>query len=277
MRYDILPIRTALLWVLLSTVLVSGSAAFAIWAYKWYMQQLSTDKKYLITELIQESNGPYSLPRGYLAELLELSSDLPTFLSAYNLKAAQQKLLGCMHIETASLKKVQPNAICISYTMRTPIGFLPEYSNSLVDADGYMIAFQPFFPPLDLPEIVLGDLLLATAWGSRLSSSALTGALAILESFQQANIPDNIKIRRIDVSKINAPSAGQREAVLILEKSHNSQTQTHFVRLGTDYYSQSLLHYGALQKHLDAEGGFSCPRLIIDLRVPQLAFLSAVL
>lgn len=277
MKYDILPTRTAFLWIFISTLLISGTTGLGIWIYKWHAKQLAGDDKYIITAIHQQTTAAYPLQSGYLAEFLELSIDSPTYLTTYNLKHAHDRLLQCSHIESALLKKVPPDTICVDYTLREPIGILAEYTNTLIDKDGFAFAYRPFYPALDLPEIILGDPDNRMCWGTPLGGNHLKQALAVLEAFKETCQPCNFKIKRIDVSKADAPSAGQREIILALEEACSENARTCFLRLGIGDYTKTLQHYALLQEYLILNKFFFQSAVIIDLRVPQLAFLSTVL
>jgi hypothetical protein len=73
----------------------------------------------------------------------------------------------------------------------------------------------------------------------------------------------SLQVKRLDVSKAFLPSLGRREVVLILEE----QGFTKSLRLTPKNVAQELGNYLELRSKLPA-----VPQ-IIDLRIPQLAFI----
>lgn len=277
MKYDILPIRTAFFWIFISTMLISGTAGIGLWIYQWHANQIATDEKYLITSITQHANTKYQLPNGYLSELLELSIDVPAFLPKLSLKNAENRLLLSPIIEKAEVKKIPPRTIHIDYSLRQPIAKLAEYTNTLLDKNAFPFPCQPFYSDLDLPEIVLGEIEGALAWGTRISDDHVKYAIAVYNAFATECSECQTAIKRIDISKANDPSAGHREIILTLQKVNEGQFVQDFLRLDLAHYAQNLHRYAILEEHLIKNKNFFQSSFIIDLRVPQLAFLSAVL
>lgn len=278
MKYDILPLRTAFLWIAASAVIVSGSAAVGLWLYKWQKQQAATDDKYKIIAILQHTNDPEPLQNIYLAELLNLSIDKPAYLTAYSTTQAEFQLLRCPHIKSVSIKKIPPGTLYIDYVMRRPAAFLAGYTNVSIDREGIAIPFKPFYTPKNLPELVLGDIEGDVLWGSPVRSGRLEQALAVLEYFEPQCSRTNTIIKRIDVSRLDAPSAGQREILVVVEEAvDGAGPSTRFLRLGIGHYERDLQNYWSLRDYVIAHPDeFPAGQIAIDLRVPQLAFLSPV-
>lgn len=277
MKYDILPIRTAFFWIFVSTMLISGTAGVSLWVYQWHANQITADEKYRITSINQQTSSEYRLPTGYLSELLELSVDAPAVLPKLSLQRSLNRLLSSPVIETANVKKIPPRAIHVDYSMRQPIAKLVEYKNTLLDKNAFPFPSHPFYCDLNLPEVVLGDIENPLVWGAKISDTHVKYAIAVYEAFKTECSGCQTTIKRIDISKANDPSAGHREIILTLQKVYQGQFIQDYIRLGLDQYGQNLHRYAILEEHLIKKKNFFQTSFIIDLRVPQLAFLSAVL
>jgi hypothetical protein len=252
-----LPLRKAIYWIIISTFLVSGSTGAAL-LYFWNLKRANQqDPKYTIVAIVQRGPDKDILKTEYLAELLGLSLDKPTNLFKLSAEKAKRRLLQSPLIRSVEVKKVKPGTLYIDYRVRKPIAYFADFSNTALDEEGVMIPFAPFFTPKKLPEIVSGTLE-NCRWGDVLHGEHVAWALDLLK-----NNP-NIKIKRIDLSHVAASSFGQREIVLILETP-----STRILRLPCENISPQLANYKVLEKHL-ADNPNS---LIIDLRIPHLAFL----
>ena len=127
-------------------------------------------------------------------------------------------------------------------------------------------------------------------WRVPLKNRYLDLSFELLRTFEGSPWKKGLKIQRIDVSNAFAPSLGRREIVLFTEEEiffRKGEKELTFLfpkilRLGTTDYAQQLQNFFALRKtmvedyrkqlaSLD-EGAKFAPR-IVDLRVPQLAFV----
>lgn len=275
MNDDILPLKTALFWIFICTLMLSGTTGAGIWIYKWFERQAATSGKYQIMRILQRTADKEPLETAYLAELLSLSVDRAPSLTSYSLSNATQMLLSSPCIQSASLKKVFPNTLCVDYAMRRPVAFLGEYENALIDGDGVPIPRTPFYGNIDLPEIILGEISEEVSWGRPITCKALTCALETLNAVGKACNQENMTLKRVDFSRENAPSAGQCEILVTIED--HAVPITYFLRLSIDRYEKNLHHFVSLHHYLHRyPQNFSGAQMIVDLRVPQLAFLSPV-
>src|SRR5262245_29089640 len=103
----LLPFRTAFWWILLSTLLISGSTACAVLYYRHLSHIEKHDPAYHISILVQSSAGRERLTTAYLAELLDLSTDRPTNLFSYDAKEGEKKLRECPIIKEAAIVKIR--------------------------------------------------------------------------------------------------------------------------------------------------------------------------
>jgi len=263
MKKKKLPFRKALYWIVFSTVLISGSTIVGVYYYQYLKKLQHNDEKYNIVAIVQAGPDKGILKTGFLAELLNLSIDHPTNLYSLNVEEARQHLLKNPLIRTAEVKRIKPVTLLVDYTVRKPVAYLSDFTNTAIDEEGFLIPFKPFFSPKKLPELYLGEIE-ECHWGKCLKIEKLKLGLELVKRLAQ--FPN---VQKIDVSKSNAPSYGQREIVVTINTGSKSQ----ILRLSRENYSQQLANYRELEKHLQDEGAGE-PVLVIDLRVPSLAFIS---
>jgi hypothetical protein len=258
-----LPLRKAIYWIVLSTLFVSGSTGAAL-LYYWNLTRVNQgDAKYYIVAIVQQGPDKDILKTEYLAELLGLSLDTPTNLFKLSLEEAKRRLLKSPLIQSVVVKRVKPGTLYIDYRVRKPIAFLADFSNTALDEEGAMIPFAPFFTPKKLPEIVVGTVD-QCRWGDVLIGELVNWALDVLK-----NNP-HIQVKRIDLSHATASSFGQSEIILVLESP--TKPETRILRLPSENNSQQLANYKVLEEYL-VNKNMESSTLIVDLRIPHLAFL----
>lgn len=297
-----IPLKKALIAILLSVVIISGSSFLALTYSNHLKENRRNDPKNQIMAVVQTSPDHEGLKTVYLAELLELSIDAPTNLYAFNSKEALKKLLVSPVIKEAKITKISPGTIWVDYSLRKPVAILGDYSNTMIDREGVPFPIKPFFTPKRLPEIFLGRLDEEGAeevkteqglvWGTAINGKRLRLAFTLLDFFNRYCCDTTTRLERIDVSKAFALSYGQRQIVLILEDSCEKKKNGTLVlciyprilRLDTDNYEQQLHRYLALSSYLykkemppldeSREVVFHAKAMVIDLRISDLAFIS---
>lgn len=288
-----IPFKKALGWILLSTLIFSGSVILGYLYFQHVKENHANNDAFNIIAIIQASSHHEALNTAYLAELLDLSIDKPTNLYKFNSKEAKRKLLSSPFIEQVELKKVRPGTLYINYEMRHPVAFLSDYTNTAIDSKGVLLPFSPFFTPKVLPEIYLGISLnlekTAEGNGENVNQSQMDLALNCLQYLSQYCCPPNVMIKRIDVSQAFAPSYGLRQIVITMEETveqkQNNKNVLHILprilRLSTKEYKQGLANYSMLREHLVKEDRLPSETsvvkavpLFIDLRLPHLAYYS---
>jgi POTRA domain, FtsQ-type len=298
-----IPLHTALTWIFLSVLAISGSSYLALLYYKHLRELCTRDDKYRIVAIVQTTPNKESLKTTYLAELLDLSIDHPTNLYRFHSKEAKAKLLSSPIIKEATVKKILPGTVYVDYTLREPIAFLGDYTNVVVDAEGYVFPFKPFFTPKKLPEIYLGETLAEQVegdsseekkwhWEIPLKGKKIELALSLLDFITTTCCDDVSYLCRIDVSHAYALSYGQRQIVVIMEDrmARDEGDRSVFysypriLRLNTENYVQQLANYLVLREYLREQeakkpmdttsSNIKVNAMIIDLRVPQLAFIA---
>ena len=155
--HEKLHLRKALLWILLSVFFITGSSAAALVYFQYVREKQKLDPANNIVAIVQTSSDVEGLRTVYLAELLNLSVDRPTNLYSFNSKEARQKLLSSPLIKDANVRKIRPGTCHVDYTLRKPIAFIGDYTNTAIDANGVVFPFKPFFTPKILPSLYLGE------------------------------------------------------------------------------------------------------------------------
>lgn len=257
------------------------------WLYYLHFKQLRCqDPQYQIIALMQSTQQAEELKTAYLAELLDLCIDKPTNLYHLDRGAAEQKLLNSPVIKQASVKKILPGTLFVSYQMRQPIVYLQDFHNAAIDQEGYLFPFSPFFTPKNLPSLYLGLENVQKQWGDCLEGDPrLILALKILESLKQKNPHELWVLKTLDLSQAFADSYGQRQIVMVIEERLEKEWQgknaavvkSYLVRLDTENYKQGWARFLVLKdylnKRLKISKSLQAPTSIIDLRLPQLAFI----
>lgn len=293
-----IPLRRAVMWILLSTLAVSGSAALGLLYFKYVRGMRGTDPKFNIIAIVQTGPEKEALKTVYLAELLGLSVDKPTNLYRFRSSEGKEKLLASPLIKSADVKKIIPGTLYIDYVARKPVAFLEDYTNTAIDMDGVMIPFKPFFTPKRLPIVVLGlsqhDYPTGSSlWGTKIRGIRARLALDLLAFAQEKCCSKASLLTRVDVSHAYASSYGQRQLVLEFEDKLEIDREGHpvliilprILRLSVENYSKALADYLVLRNYLDEKEMKThshppkgtvvrAPAKVIDLRIPDLAFLS---
>lgn len=280
-------LSTALFVLIGSSVLTLVLSIGGFWIWKNYRNDKLSSEKYKITAIIQTGPEKEALKTAYLAELLGLSVDHPQNLYAFDLKEGEKKLLSSPLIKKAEIKRLPPSTLYIDYEIRKPIAYLADFENAGIDEEGYVFPIEPFFSPKRVPEIYLG---LPEKNEFPIKGPYLDLALNILKFLESAPWEEGLQVLRIDVSSAFEPSLGRREVVLTTEEEISMRNEKgrifckfpKIIRLCPKDYDRQLVNFFKLQKtmmddyrrqitSLQSGGSFS-PR-IVDLRIPQLAFV----
>jgi cell division septal protein FtsQ len=243
----------SLSWIIGSALFITGGTYKGL---RLYQRKHTTTAQTYLCRIIQTGPQREALKTTYLAELMRISADRPMTVASFDLVAAQKRLLSCPVIKEAKVK-LTPDTVYVDYTVRQPIAWLYDFENIALDEEGYPFPVSPFFTPKRLPEIYLG--IQNFYWGRPLKERKADLALTILQVLNRLSL----QVKRLDVSKAFQPSLGRREVVLILEEEGFTKT----LRLTPKNFAQELGNYLELRPKLPA-----VPQ-IIDLRIPQLAFI----
>ncbi|QVL58252.1 MAG: hypothetical protein KFB93_04005 [Simkaniaceae bacterium] len=193
------------------------------------------------------------LKTDYLAEILDLSINDPKYLDVDEV----EKIIGKSPlIKKVSASYLNSETLYIDYTLRNPTFALIDLENTALDFDGHLFPLSPYFTPKKLPELYLG-LKEVVSFDEPLKGRKMILAIDLYNLLKE-------EIKRIDLSHLNEKSLGKREIVIILEYAENV---THTLRLSPKRYKEELDHYLDFKKNVQDQG------LIIDLRVPDLAYI----
>jgi len=280
--------RRALSFILASLVFTSGATFSALWYWNQVQKKRGEDPQYTIVALAQSTPSGEPLKSAYLAELLGLSTDQPQNLYAFDAKAARKGLLGSALIKNATITKIKPGTLLIDYELRQPVAFSGDFSNTAIDAEGVLIPFKPFFTPKKLPILALGEQEEESGkWGKPLTSRKSQLALRVFHTLQRAFNGEPIQLLQLDVSRAHALSYGQRELIALVEDKRETGQKLVitpiYLRLSPGNYTQEIANFLKMRPKLPMALSESAPgkvvhnkALLIELRVPQLAFVSSL-
>lgn len=276
-----MPLHRACLYILLSTLLISGSALMGWLYFQHLKERRHQDSQYQIIAIIQSPSEGDSLRSVYLAELLGLSLDRPVNLYQFNIKEAVDKLQSHPLIKKAAIKKILPGTLYIQYQMRKPVAYAGDFSNTFIDADGYLFPCRPFYTSKRLPTLFLGLQQKECSWGSCVKDELLVkAAFEMMDKFKGFK-QELYYLKQLDLVNAISDSYGKKQIVLLLEPiSKVYQNLSIFVRLSPDHYLQDLANFTGLYSTLLAKND---PRLakekeiVVDLRIPHLAFIKPIL
>ncbi len=286
---DKITLHKAFALILLSLVIISGGAAAGMFYYFRYRESLANDSRYNIVAIVQNCCEGEWLKTSLLAELLQLSIDRPTNLYRFETLEVSNKLLMFHIFRSVEIKKIKPGTVHVEYTLRQPVAYLGDYTNTAMDDRGVLIPFKPFYTPKNIPILFVGfdmDSKENTLWGSALEGEKLQLALTLLNLLKTHYSHDGCQVRSIDISKAFDSNCGQREIVITLVEQieqDGKRTLTFYpriLRITVEHYFQQLADYLVLREHLNTEQSKiginpSPSKLIIDMRIPQLAFLNS--
>lgn len=236
--------------------------------------------------LSEKSLGKEILPSGYLAELLELSSDMEA--AHFSQKKAQNLLLSSPVIRSGQLRLLPPHTIQVEYSLRTPLALVKDFDNIAIDSEKILFPLRPFFTPKKLPSFYLGlDRDHPWEWNTPLEGEKVDLCFQLLSLFENIDSKEGITVRMIDVSNALAPSLGRREVVvevvdqLLIEEGGENKIVflPRYLRLRTEEYRQQIENYLQLRQEIfqkEKEGilfGVKSMRKIIDMRLPQTAYI----
>lgn len=195
------------------------------------------------------------LKTDFLAELLDLSIDHPKCLEIAEVESILKK---SPMIKQVSASYLNPETLYIDYTLRTPIFSLLDIDNIALDEEGIPFSLIPHFTPKNLPELYLGLKSL-----KELSLFYSENKKILTQKLKQL-VGDHLI--RIDLSHFEEPSLGKQEIIIIAKPGEKS----HYLRLPIKKFEKQLAHYLSIQEKLQDQ------ELIIDLRVPDLAYLTTI-
>lgn len=265
-KTDKLNSKRSFFWVFFSLFLVSGSAALGLLIYKHKKQQNQNSDKYTIVALVQSCTQREHLKNVYLAELLGLSIDQPTNLYNFSISKAYKKLSECHLIKEAVIKKISPGTVFVKYSMREPVAYIGDFTNTAIDNEGYLFPFKPFFSPKTLPTITLGqkvydEVRSEKLWGYRIFNKKLNLAHTLVAQLQKNQ---GVFVEQVDLSRMHEESCGKRE---IIVKVRAVTGRAIYLRLNTNKYFDSITRIQQVASLLQQNVS------VLDLRIDNLLLL----
>lgn len=249
----LLPVKIALLWIVSSVVLVSGSFAVGLYFYQAKRWERLQNPDFVITTLVQTRGSKEGLRSEYLEQILGLSADKPQNLYSYSLEEGQKKLLAHPLIREAHIAKIYPNSLFVDYALREPIAIDIDWENCGIDEEGHRFMMRPFLTPKRVPKVYFGS-----------HDEQLPLFKEIKATLDQ--IPGT-HLERIDLSRLT-DGWGRREIDIELSQTKGAKQFTYFLRVPTKGWADALQRYERLLMKGMLNGGG-----IIDLRVDELALI----
>jgi hypothetical protein len=272
-----LPIKEALLWIVFSVFLVSGSAFVGVLYYFHHLELRKNDLSYQVVAIVQ--TGPYRdfFRTNYFAEILNLSIDKPVNLFSFDSIKGEMSLLQNPLFKGAKIRKMKPGTIIVDYVPRIPKAFINDLSNTGLDEEGVLFPFKPFFSPKKLPEIYLGKVSASLKWGDSLVKSEKGKfAMKVFAFVCKFSRELGISCKSLDLSRADETSLGKRQIVVRLEES-DSESARHswLLRLSPEGYEQELARYNVLREQMRSDDAFEEKAWlrVVDFRVPYVTFV----
>lgn len=265
-----LPITQALRWILLSALLISGTAAASWFSYYYLKEYRKNSDAYRIVAIIQSTPHERQLDHQFIAQLLELSLDRPQNLYSFNSRHAKGRLESLPIIKQCDVKKIPPGTIQVSYMLCQPVGMILDYSNTAIDGEGRLFPYLPFYRDLELPRIYLGMKPLHNhIWGTQLQGDTLTLAFEIAAYLKEHILSEFIELESIDVSKAFDENYGKREIVVTFQFFDEGEWRPLSLRMGTASYEATIKNFYILYRHIIPNRHIT----VVDMRIPYLAFI----
>ncbi len=195
-----------------------------------------------------------------IAEILGLSTDSTKSYLSFNDKAATLKLSSHPVIKKAMVKKKRGGWILVDYEMRVPIAVIGNFTNTVIDSEGVLFPYFPFYMPKRIPLVYLPMKKNYTPiWGNTIAKEEIGIVSSILALFSQE---EKESLQMIDISHFDEENLGKEEITIKL-KEKGEKT----LRLNAPSYREQWRNWKELKKHLEA-GDY-----IIDMRLVDLAFI----
>ncbi|MGK5595151.1 MAG: cell division protein FtsQ/DivIB [Parachlamydiaceae bacterium] len=262
-----LPLAKAILLITLSVVFISGGAWSTWLIYCKFFDIRASDARFNVVAIVQTGPEREALKTSFLAELLDLSVDQQKNIYQFSLKEAQERLERHPIIKQAIVKRVPPGTLYIDYSVRQPIAYLGDYSNSAVDEEGALFPFSPFFSPKRLPELYL-DLTPPLNWGDVLKHEKFDLALELLNIYSNSLLKNHFDLCSIDVASAFAEKLGHQQIVIVLQ---SKAVQTKFIiRLPLKRYLKAFQSFATVQSAISSKNQFTS--FSIDFRLFPLIF-----
>lgn len=258
----------AVLIIILFTLLLSGTTGVVLFYHVIEQNNRSQDPAYTISAVVQKAMGRNVLPTAALIEMLNLSKDHPMNLYAFHVKSAAEKLVEKGIFKRINISKVIPDTLLIEYSLRDPIAYLEDYTNTALDVEGAIFPFHPYYTPKKIPSVRFGKELLRGAQLDEKELKLMLEVFALLEAPAQ-NL--RASLQKLDITKAINPKDPLNEIDVLMTYGGRER----WLRLTHANMTNELADFLIFQQTLlDWEDKHPSSKTVIDLRVPDVAYLS---
>lgn len=244
-----LPFKKALTAIVAATIGITGGAVLSVLYYSHIFESQKNDPAFYLKYLDQKGD----LPSHYIEEVLGLCVDRKVNIHDFSVSKARKKLEESPLIAAAEVKKQMPDSCQVIYRLFEPVAVVTDWENAAVDQNGRLIPFLPFYDKMGLPQITVGEVD-HPAWGKKLRLARVHTALKILRKIPLQDLV------RLDVSRVDLPSFGQREIIVTLQDA--------ILRLNPDQWEDGWNNFLNMRSVLSHQ-----PLQVVDLRIPKIAII----
>jgi hypothetical protein len=242
----------------LKLIIVTIAISFALLFVMGYIWKLTKDSGYFkIKEIVAIGNDAARLAhlKGKNIFSVDLREESGFILESYP------------EFSKVRLVKVLPNRILVYFISRKPIALVKLYKYFAVDEQGFLFSFPGQPQESGLPEVVgLETKIFGPQSGRKYNIKELALALNIIREIKKNRLPEERKIKKIDVA--NAASASvyfilSTNNTNNLEGKENSDTECLEIKIGQDDIQNKIIILTGLMKQ--AKNSLSSIKYI-DLR-----------
>lgn len=239
----------AICYVFLSILVCVPSALWLL-----FPEQTLTKKKTLaIKNICLKTDSSIRLPVILFSEILNISSDQPTLLHNFSTTYAEEVLRQTRVFSSISVKKSSENkGLIITYSLHSPMAYLGNLKNTLINHEGLCFPCHPFFKPMNLPTVFINEEDLIN-W--KASDEVIQILHLILEKL------DHKQIETIDLSHLHT----YPEEIFVRVSCGD------LLRLRRNNTENGLSCYLQTKQHLRSQTQEAC---IYDLRFPDYLLFS---
>lgn len=286
-----LTLLQSLIWIFSSILLISGPCFGGFYLYRKFHLIRKNHPEYRLKSIIT----PNKIHPDFFCEVLHLDKTKKVSLYSFDIERAKEAFLCHPVIKDVFIQRHPPSSLYIDCEFRNPIGVLLDFENTLIDEEGYVFPFKPFYKKNHLPEIYLGvkEFGKEVQYSQPINSIKWQFALEIMRILHAEPFKKNYQIDRVDVSNLEAKSYGRKEIVLMLKEkklfeSIGKKIDCTFpltLRFHPKTYQQQLRNFLALREEIKkdyqkqlytmelAERELTFDRKVFDFRIPKLAFI----
>lgn len=123
-----------------------------------------SNQKYLIQKILLKGEGGDLLTGDLIAEMLDLNISNPLSFFEFESKKAEQELKKIGIFRSVKLEKKRPDSLVVLYQLFEPIAVVQDQSNTLLNEEGIVMPYQPYFSLKKLPKVIIGENL---SWGEK--------------------------------------------------------------------------------------------------------------